>query len=123
MEIYLFFTELQPFKLTHVVILGSFLHYRARSLCNQLPSQFSVDLLQTLHTLCDHILYFISLLLLLLLFVFCFFVFFFAFYPHFGQLFNKKKRKKKDKEKEKKENAQGRSGEMGRFIKVYPRMM
>ena len=54
MELGFILTELQPFKLT-VVILGNFLHCRMWSLCNQLLLQFSMDQFETLHTCCGHI--------------------------------------------------------------------
>ena len=34
--------------------MGSFLHYKVQSLCNQLLFQFLLDHSQTLHTFCGH---------------------------------------------------------------------
>ena len=44
--------ELQPFELSN---FEQFLHYRVWSLCNQVPSQFSMDASQTLQTYFGHI--------------------------------------------------------------------
>ena len=52
MELELILTDLQPIELK--VLLGNFLHCPVWSLCNQLPSQFSIDHFETLHT-CGHI--------------------------------------------------------------------
>ena len=50
MELELFLTELQPFKVSH---FRQLLHCMVRSLCYQLLPQFSMAVSQTLH--CEHI--------------------------------------------------------------------